>query len=387
MDRFAASILAGLAFAPPAFAADAYVVSPGYDEIQPKGPASALGLVIWNHGLDGNRDQGSGPPPVYLRRLVAAGWDVVKIKRDGLQESGGWTGSGMKHVERTVQEVESAKAAGYKRVILAGQSYGGAITLEAARRVDVYAIIPSSPGTGVSVTNLGSPMLSKEGTDHLYESLAKGRFERAVPVLPFNDEYSPANPERGKRSREILAARSLPFLVLDDASTWLVSHGAVSTGLMDFAYGACVAAFLDPARTPAAGPAACGKDGLPPSPDTLPEIADLKPMKQEAGTWWQSYEGIWVGAWTDPALVAIAIEKGADGKPEFVYVYGEKGELKARVTYRVPATLEGPAVTAKLPHQDVALSTDAKTRHVSLTWKNAQGRSGALRLRKYEPRA
>ncbi len=386
MKKIALAIGVGLLLAGPAIAAEPYEIVPGFEGVPAKGPAAAVGLVIWNHGVSGNQDTGSSPLPAYMRRLPAAGWDVIKIKRDGLQESG-WTSAGMRHAARTVEEVEKAKAAGYKRVVLAGQSYGGAITVEVARRVDVYAIVPSAPGTGVSLTNLGSPMLSKEGSDHLYESLAKGRFERAAPILPFNDEYAPANPERGQRAREILAGRGVPFLVLDDASTWLVSHGAASSGLMDFAYGDCLVKFLDPARSPAAGSATCGKDGLPPAVDLLPEIAQLKPMKQEAGTWWQAYEGIWVGAWTDPALVAITIEKGADGKPEFVYVYGEKGAAKARTIYRAPATLEGPAITAKLPHQDVAISTDAKTRLVSITWKNAQGRSGSLRLRKYEPRA
>jgi len=140
--------------AAPAFAQ--YEVVQGFDDLPPKGPGTALGIVIWNHGLSGNNDQARFPPPNYVRSLHAAGWDVVRIKRDGLSEGGGWTTGGLRHVARTVEEVQRAKAQGYARVILAGQSYGGSITLEAARRVEVYAIVPSAPGTGVSLNLVGT---------------------------------------------------------------------------------------------------------------------------------------------------------------------------------------------------------------------------------------
>ena len=358
-----------------------YEIVQGYDDLPAKGPAAALGLVIWNHGVKGNQEQGTSPPPSFIRQLVAAGWDVVRIKRDALNESN-WTTAGLRHVKRTIEEVESANAKGYKRIVLAGQSYGGAITLEAARRIPVYAIMPSAPGTGVSATSLGSPMIDAQGTAHLYDSLKDGKFERAVPILPFADEYASASPERGTRSRSILNQRGIAFLPLDDISTQLVGHGASSSALMSFAYGACVVAFLDPARTPAAGLNACGAGGLPPSPDVLAETASLKPMATEAGTWWKWYEGVWVGAWNDPVLVSLAIEKGPQG-PELVYLYGKKSTTELGRTYRAAASLEGTSIVAKLPHQNVALTFENATRQAVLTWRNAEGKTGSLRLKRY----
>jgi len=360
-----------------------YEIVPGYDDVAHKGPQAALGLIIWNHGVHGQHDTGAAPVPSYLRKAAQAGWDVIKIKRDGLQEGGGWTTAGLRHVARTVQEVEKAKQDGYKRVVLAGQSYGGAITLEASLRVDVYAIIPSAPGTGVTATELGSPMSNAAGSRQLYAALADGRFERAIPILPFSDEYATSSPERGRRAREILSARGVPFLPLDEASTQLVGHGASSSALMNFAYAGCVAAFLDPAAKRPPSLNRCGADGLPPAPDMLKETADLKPMAMEAGTWWKSYEGVWVGAWNDPVLVSLAIEKGAAG-PELVYLYGARNSEKLGRIYRAPAELAGNSVTAKLRHEQVTLAFEMTTRQVVLRWNN-EGRSGSLRLRRYEP--
>jgi dienelactone hydrolase len=372
-----------LAIAFPGTALAQYEIVQGYEDIAPKGPAAALGLIIWNHGVHGQHDTGAAPVPSYLRKAAQAGWDVIKIKRDGLQEGGGWTTAGLRHVARTVQEVEKAKQDGYKRIVLAGQSYGGAITLETSRRIDVYAIIPSAPGTGVGATELGSPMSNAQGSRQLYTALEEGKFERAIPILPLADEYATSSPERGRRAREILSARGVAFLPLDEASTQLVGHGASGSALMSFAYAACVAAFLAPATTRPAKLNRCGVDGLPPSPDTLKETADLKPMAMEAGTWWKPFEGVWVGAWHDPLLVSLTIEKGAAG-PELVYLYGARNSEKLGRTYRAPAELVGSSIAAKLPHQQVTLTFDMTTRQIFLRWSN-EGRSGSLRLRRYEP--
>jgi pimeloyl-ACP methyl ester carboxylesterase len=364
--------------AAPAFAQ--YEVVQGFDDLPPKGPGKALGIVIWNHGLHGNHDQARFPPPNYMRVLHAAGWDVIRIKRDGLSEGGGWTTGGLRHVARTVEEVQRAKAQGYARVILAGQSYGGAITLEAARQTDVYAIIPSAPGTGVSLAQLGSPMANTAGTEHLYAALADGKFERAAPILPFSDEYAPASPERGRRSREILAKRNVPFLPLDDGSTILVSHGGASSNPMTQIYAKCLVAFLDPQRVSSAGPAACGQGGLPAAPDLLAEAAALKPAAMPTGEWWKFYEGVWVGAWGGPNLVALALERSANGY-EFVYLFGARGTDKLDRTYRAPARLDGRNIVAELPHQKIELEYQQNTRQVVLRWADGKGGSGSLLMR------
>jgi hypothetical protein len=368
--------------AAPAFAQ--YEVVQGFDDLPPKGPAAALGIVIWNHGSNGTIDASRFPPPAFLRVLHASGWDVIHIKRNALHEIGGWSTAGMRHVARTIEEAERVKAQGYARVILAGQSYGGAITLEAARRIEVYAIIPTAPGTGVSRELIGNHMAQNAGTDHLYAALADGKFSRAVPILPFADEFAIASPERGQRSREILAKRNVPFLPLDNLSTILVGHGGSSSGAMTQIYAACLAAFLDPRRARSAGLATCGQGDLPKTPDLLAEAATMKPATLPTGEWWKFYEGIWVGAWSGPFLAAVAIEKAANGF-EFLYLLSERGSDKLARAYRGAARLEGRNVVADLPHQKIALEYQQDTRQVVFRWTEPTGATGALQMRRYAP--
>lgn len=381
MRRIAVLVLLALFVAAPARAQ--YEILQGFEDLAPVGPDKALGIVIWNHGLLGQTDQGALPPPLYLRALHAAGWDLIRIKRNGLYESGGWANAGQRHVARTVEEVARVKAQGYKRVVLAGQSYGGAITLETARKTDVYAIIPSAPGTGVSLQELGSVLANAQGSQQLYAALADGRFERAVAILPFSDEYASGSPERGTRSRETMAKRNVPYLPLDEQSTLLLSHGASSTPLMAFAYAQCLVAFLDPNTPRANGLAKCGADGLPPSPDLLAETAALKPATLPNDGWLKFYEGIWVGAWSDPLLVSVTLEKAASGY-ELVYLYGKPRSAELGRTYRVPAALEGRDIKAELPHQSITLEFDQKTKQVVLKWSNKEGRSNSTKLRKLD---
>lgn len=377
--------------AAPAFAQ--YEVVQGFDDLPPKGPGSALGIVIWNHGVQNNDDLGKYPPPPYVRKLHAAGWDVIRIKRDPLFQGSrdqltNWVTSGQRHIARTVEEVERVKAQGYKRVVLAGQSVGGAITVETARRVEVYAIVPSAPATGTATVDLGTSTAGNNGTAALYTALGDGKFERAVGIFPFADDYSSGAPDRGKRAREIMAGRGIPYLPLDDMSTILVGHTASGAPAMAGVYGDCLVKFLDPAIAPK-GIARCGAEGLPESTDLLADIATLKPAPMATGEWWKQYEGIWVGAWNDPALIALALEKSATGY-DLVYLYGARNGATVLPTIastrRAAATLDGQSVAVDFPTQKVRLELDRTTKQVWLRWSNAQGRSGEQLLRAYTPR-
>ena len=98
------------------------------------------------HGVSGDNEQYKYPPAPVLRRFESAGWDVVKINRNNLYEHG-WTSSGVRHRDDAIERARAAKASGYKSVILAGQSYGGAISLEAnAKAAGIDGVMALSPG-------------------------------------------------------------------------------------------------------------------------------------------------------------------------------------------------------------------------------------------------
>ncbi|MFM7345487.1 MAG: hypothetical protein ACKO1J_09005 [Tagaea sp.] len=355
-----------------------YTIHEGMPDLPNKGPGTALGVVIWNHGVSGSHTQ-SHVPPAYVATLMRAGWDVRRIARDAQNESN-WTAAGMRHVGRTLEEIEKAKADGYKRVVLAGQSYGGAITVESSRRVDVWAIIPSAPGWGIAHSHIGTLTDQNQGTIQLLAGLGDTRATRAIGILPFQDEFALSSPERGRRSREIAAGRGLPYLALDDDSG-LVSHGASSSALMNFAYGECVARFLHPDFEPKKGVNLCGEGGLPVGPRKLKETAELKPARMSAGEHWIYFQGVWTGAWTNPALLSVAIER--DGNDYFlVYLRGQNGNDQLGTRTRTPATLEGRNVVTQTPTQKITLIYDNNTRQVRLRWDDSQGRNGSTLLKK-----
>lgn len=56
-----------------------YWTVPAYPDYPPRGPGEAIGLVLWSHGLSGDRPQYHTPPPALMRQFARAGWDVIKI--------------------------------------------------------------------------------------------------------------------------------------------------------------------------------------------------------------------------------------------------------------------------------------------------------------------
>src|SRR6201999_178836 len=103
------------------------------------GPDRAIGAVIWNHGRSINTEDSDSPTPPYLRVLRDAGWDVLRFDR--LRDGDTLTGS----TRRLVELVAQVKRKGYRRIVLAGQSFGAFIALMAAdSSEDVDAVVATA---------------------------------------------------------------------------------------------------------------------------------------------------------------------------------------------------------------------------------------------------
>src|SRR5262249_21457051 len=88
------------------------------------GPADAQGCIIWNRGISNASEQWRAPAPLALRLLQSRGWDVIVIKRHNLAETGA-DYSLYRATERTRQEIRRQRQNGYRKIVLAGQSFGG----------------------------------------------------------------------------------------------------------------------------------------------------------------------------------------------------------------------------------------------------------------------
>lgn len=369
------AFLAAAIFALPAQAQ--YKIQDGVTNAQNRGPEKALGLIIWNHGVNGNHDQSQYDVPKFIVRLHGAGWDVRKIQRDAMHENN-WSAAGQLHIRRTIEEANAATAQGYKRIVLAGQSYGGGITQEASRQIAVWAIIPSAPGFGTPRSAVGSAAAGAGKTSESRAAYSDTKAQRIVGIYPFRDEFALGATDLGTVLRAKAEERGLQYLPLDDRSA-LIGHGGSSSTQMDFSYGACVVRFLDPAFEPKRGVNVCGEGGLPIGPVRLKETDALKPADLPLHEHWGAYRGAWIGAWGNPLLVAIAIERGDSGYM-FTMLEGLTNSDKLWRKRSVPATLEGRNVVAQFDTTSYALAYDHRFGHLALRWQR-DGKSGGLIMR------
>lgn len=194
------------------------------------GPKDAAGIVIWSHGRSLRREDSTAPTPPYIEGLRQQRWDVIRLNRP-----------------RAVDDLENGPAAlvgaarkfkreGYRRVVLAGQSFGAFISLIAGDDSDdVDAIVATAPAAYAPVGAWIQFNALK-----LYSLLEHTRRARVMLFYFKGDEFDPGG--RGARSEEILAERGIPHLVIDQPAG-LTSHWAAATPQFAGDYADCIAAF------------------------------------------------------------------------------------------------------------------------------------------------
>jgi dienelactone hydrolase len=319
--RFAALALAAVfaalpCSAVPARAMDAYWTEPAYPAYPAKGPGKALGLVIWNHGVDGQLPQYQGPPIPAIEGLAARGWDVIKLNRNPVWEDS-WANVGARHVARVAEEVAAARRQGYRRIVVAGQSYGGAIALAAGDAIEgLWAVIATAPGTGQEMrgNRTVGDAWSRAIAQQTYEQLdALGR-TRLVVAFPAEDEF--VGVKRGAEARAILAERPLPFLLVDETAPLKGHHAAYGDAFNPSA--ACIGYFLDPGTVVHDGEFRCGHD----------EFAAARRAIQAAKPDALNGEGRrWFGYFTRSGQeIALTVPRAGNAAPLVEYAWG-KGVL------------------------------------------------------------
>lgn len=305
----------------------AYWEVPAFNDVPIRGPAAAKGLLLWSHGVASTKPEWQHPPPPVIKRFARAGWDVIKIQRNNLFESG-WTTSGLRHVADLVQRIAAARHDGYRYVIAAGQSYGGAISLEASARTDqLFGVIAFAPGHGSDTC--GSPtagIVNRRISDNLQQMLVRAIQAAKAPRIALSvadgDECQGFNDpsQMIEDALHLTGARFVHF----DASMPIRGHGAAETNQFDRWYGACLLAFLDPARIPAAGETRC----LPPSPVPrflFPERLQLPATAAAAGTLTGPWSGTYVSSTSTANYhreVCVVVLKSAADQLQTVTSFG-----------------------------------------------------------------
>jgi hypothetical protein len=344
-------------------------VERGFCDHPPHGPERAAGVVIWSHGISGTNVQYAAPPAALVRLLRARGWDVLKINRHNLAETAEVSAS--RGVQRTREEVAAQRRRGYRRVILAGQSFGGRLSLEAAESTEVYGVLALAPGGHDWNRALDA------ATE---QSLARVRADRVAVVFPGRDLLF-GSPERGAGAARVLAGRRRAWLLLDETSG-LTSHGGGVGGKAALLYGRCVADFFTAPALPGERAVCAPRPDdwevarllLPAPPAALAQVAARHalppPLGDLAGTWWGLLDDGGAGA-----VVSVALLPAPAGHLRLRY--GWAGTVRAGTV--LDAVVEGGAVTATLRSGTTIALRAAGTGEAELAIHTREGESNFAR--------
>ena len=217
------------------------------------GPQRAKGVIVWSHGTPSLGDCADRQParaPAFIMRFNLDGWDILRFDRDPCSDQ----------INQAVAQIATSlpqlKTAGYRRIVLAGQSRGAWHSLEAlsvpglaAYVSAVIGVSPAKHGTNIRyVTETGSYEW-KVLIDHL-----------ATPRVPIaliffqRDDYIPDAPQRAAYAAAALAQKGNQAVVIYEDEGAGVGHGGATNVRFTEKYSACLIRFLDAGER--AGPCA-----------------------------------------------------------------------------------------------------------------------------------
>jgi hypothetical protein len=199
------------------------------------GGARAQGAVIWSHGRSLQAECARAPTPGYVEAFRAAAWDTFRLNRprstDTLLDSGA----------ALANAADTLRQRGYRRVVLAGQSFGAFLSLIAAGRSDaVDVVIGTAPAAYGSLYS--NPAGYSLNATRLYDLLGVVRRARVALFFFEDDGFDPGG--RAPVADQILAAHGLAHLVID-RPTGLSTHWAGAGPAFAAEYARCLVAFAD----------------------------------------------------------------------------------------------------------------------------------------------
>jgi len=199
-----------------------------------KGPQAAAGLIVWSHGYMGGKDATQSAPQGQVANFTQQGYDLYRFDRQWIRD---WPGD----ATQLVDAVRQAKAMGYRRVILAGQSAGAWVSLAATYR--------GAPADGVISVSAAHHGEMKDMTDMTrprseWQQIVRGikPGPRIVVVIFKDDTY-----DVGGRTDDASAAFSASGVdsIVVAYPPGFTSHGAAGGREFPQKYGGCINAFIE----------------------------------------------------------------------------------------------------------------------------------------------
>jgi pimeloyl-ACP methyl ester carboxylesterase len=249
--------------------------------------------------------------------MRAAGHDVFRLER---APQGDTVAAG---VAAVVASTRDLRTRGYRRVVLAGQSAGGWISLAAVASAPglAEAVIATAPAAYGSRT--ADPARAERNRDELLRILGSVRDTRVMLFFFDGDDFDPGG--RGEAVAALLASRRVPHVLVDRPPSFR-GHGIGLTSGFARRYGGCIVAFVE-----IADPARLACDAMPPAavpwrfvglPEALPAPAnDNSPLGR--------FVGAWQGSLDNGDDVMLVVEGGSSTRVSALFARGRSRLTKA----------------------------------------------------------
>ncbi len=199
-----------------------------------KGPQAAAGVIVWSHGYRAGTDATFSPPQPWVGRFTAAGYDLYRFDREWIRD---WPGD----ATQLAEAVRQAKSMGYRRVVLAGQSAGGWVSLAATMRgAPVDGVVAVASAHHGEVKNMRDVSIARSEWQQVVKGILPG--PRLVVVNFADDTYDVGG--RMDDARGAFVASGVQALVISDPPDFK-GHGAGNEFAFARKYGACIQAFVE----------------------------------------------------------------------------------------------------------------------------------------------
>ncbi len=223
-----------------------------------RGPADAAGIVLWSHGGSGNEgaEWHHGAPPV-IRRFAENNWDVVLIQRNE-KCGGGWGRRGAGYIDNMLAEVGKAKARGYRRVLVAGQSFGAGIALGAGASDKVDGVLAFALSHGrASCRDILTfkPEMIPQQERYIREGIEADVSPRVLVSMATGDQC--VNHSFSPMIHEALEKKRIAYIHLDENSIPFTGHSVVRRKEYADLFGTCILKFFTQDPPPPVGRTAC----------------------------------------------------------------------------------------------------------------------------------
>jgi hypothetical protein len=201
------------------------------------GPQAAAGLVVWSHGYFHARDSSTSAAQAIVSFFASQGYDFYRYDRQ-------WIDGETSEINLLYDAVRAAKAMGYRRIVLAGQSRGAWASLGVVGKgAPVDGVISVSAAAHGGVSTMQDVSIARSDWQRLVRAIRPG--PKVVIVIFDKDAYDVGG--RMGDAKTAFAASGVDAVLIDSPAGF-AGHGAGANRDFWQRYGSCASAFVETGR-------------------------------------------------------------------------------------------------------------------------------------------